>query len=397
MPPAVKALRDQLYSHLFQDILPFWQRNAIDSTGGICSCIGDDGVILNRDKWLWSQWRAVWVFSRLYRRFGQQEAWLNIARSIADFCIRHGWDESQKRWRSAVDASGRELRGCDSVFTDGFAVYGLTELALASNRMEYGEWAGKTVSSILTYLPKPRCDLPQWPYSVQPGEKTQGIPMIFSMVLWEYAELTEDTMARSSALGLVKEIFDHFYRSDRDLILERVSQEGAELPAPRGTVILPGHGVENMWFQIHIARAANRRDRIPLCCHLIKRNLELGWDQEFGGLFLAVDANGKTEPDWAFADAKLWWPHTEALYASLLAYTETGDMDFLTWFHRILNYSLANYPVSGHGEWRQRLNRQGLPFSDTVALPVKDPFHLPRALLLCLELLETRVKHTSLK
>jgi len=39
------------------------------------------------------------------------------------------------------------------------------------------------------------------------------------------------------------------------------------------------------------------------------------------------------------------------------------------------------------GEWRQRLNRKGEPMNTIAALPVKDPFHLPGALILSVELL----------
>ena len=53
----LKALREFLYGHLVDDILPFWQRHAVDPEGGVNSCIADDGSVINRDKWLWSQWR----------------------------------------------------------------------------------------------------------------------------------------------------------------------------------------------------------------------------------------------------------------------------------------------------------------------------------------------------
>ena len=41
-----------------------------------------------------------------------------------------------------------------------------------------------------------------------------------------------------------------------------------------------------------------------------------------------------------------------------------------------------------NGEWRQKLNRDLTPMTTVVALPVKDPFHLPRSLILQIELLE---------
>ena len=87
-------------------------------------------------------------------------------------------------------------------------------------------------------------------------------------------------------------------------------------------------------------------------------------------------------------DTKLWWPHTEALYALLLAYEQTGDREFLDWYDRIHEYSFRHYPVTEHGEWTQNLDREGKPIEDIVCLPVKDPFHLPRALIYCLEVLD---------
>jgi N-acylglucosamine 2-epimerase len=52
------------------------------------------------------------------------------------------------------------------------------------------------------------------------------------------------------------------------------------------------------------------------------------------------------------------------------------------------NYAFSHYPVLECGEWTQKLDRQGNKLTDTVALPVKDPFHLPRALIYCLEVLQ---------
>ena len=94
------------------------------------------------------------------------------------------------------------------------------------------------------------------------------------------------------------------------------------------------------------------------------------------------------QPWWRFADAKLWWPHTESLYALLLAYEYSREPWCLEWFTRVHDYAFEHYPVAAHGEWTQRLDRTGKPFSETVALPVKDPFHLPRALILCIDVLQ---------
>lgn len=123
----------------------------------------------------------------------------------------------------------------------------------------------------------------------------------------------------------------------------------------------------------------------------MRRHLEAGWDEEHGGIFLAIDALGGDEIGWKFPDTKIWWPHTEALYALLLSYEATGEEWCLEWHKKVHEYTYAHFPLAGTGEWTQKLDREGKPLTEVVALPVKDPFHLPRALIYCVEVLERLV------
>ena len=141
-----------------------------------------------------------------------------------------------------------------------------------------------------------------------------------------------------------------------------------------------------MWFMIHLFQRLGQTDRIKECIETIRWQLELGWDSQYGGLLLAIDA-GKSpwETKW---DLKIWWPHTEALYALLLGYSISREEWCLEWFKRIHDYSFQHFPVPRHGEWIQNLDRQGRKIAGTVALPVKDPFHLSRALILSVGVLK---------
>ena len=150
--------------------------------------------------------------------------------------------------------------------------------------------------------------------------------------------------------------------------------------------MVPGHVIEDMWFQMKIAHDIGDTVRIAQAVALIKRHMELGWDEEYGGLLLAVDADAGEEVGWGFADTKLWWPQTEAMAGLLMAHVYTGDKDCLEWYRRVHEYAFTHYPVPDHGEWVQKLGRDGSPITDTVALPVKDPFHLPRSLIICADL-----------
>jgi N-acylglucosamine 2-epimerase len=381
-----------LRDHLLGNIIPFWMQHGPDPSGGFNTCLADDGSLVSREKWLWSQWRAVWVFSRLYNQVEQRQEWLDLARQIYQFSASHGWDDEQGGWRLLLDHSGHTLRGCESIYVDAFAIYGLVEFAKATGDQEAVDLARKTANHVIRRLSQPHDQIPHFPYPVPPGARVHGLPMMFSLILWELGELLDDKTFREAGASLSDEIFDRFFQPDLDLIVERISASGGRFPGPAGTAVVPGHVIEDMWFQIHIARDRAQPQRVAESCRLMRRHAEAGWDHELGGLFLAVDALGGSDIGWKFADSKLWWPHTEALYAFLLAFEQTGEPWCLEWYDRIHEYSFRTFPLSEYGEWRQKLTRRGQPLTETVALPVKDPFHLPRGLLLSIEVLERLMK-----
>jgi N-acylglucosamine 2-epimerase len=365
--------------------------------GGLLTCIADDGEILSTDKWMWSQWRAVWVFSGVYTQLGRETRWLDRARELIEFCRRGGWDENAGGWALVVDRAGRILRGQESIYTDAFAVYGLVEYHRASGDSEALNLAMRTADAALLKIAGPRDALPHFPYTIPAGGKSHGIPMIWSLILAELGTVANDDRYLRVAAEMADEIFRDFYRPSRDLLLEFVRIDGSELPPPEGTAVVPGHAIEEMWFQIQLAalspQPARRNDE---CVRLILRHLEIGWDhQRGGGIRLAVDAAGRDVVGWRFADAKLWWPQTEALYAVLLAWERSGNAVFLEWYERIWQLCLDHYVDWQNGEWRQKLDRDFKPLVETVALPVKDPFHLPRSLLLQLELLDRLANQNS--
>jgi N-acylglucosamine 2-epimerase len=378
---------------LLDDVLPFWDRHAFDANGAINTCIADDGALHSRDHWNWSQWRAVWVWSKLYNAIEPRPQWLDRALGIYKFVTAHGPLEND-HWPLLLDGDGNVLRGYESLYVDGFAIYGLAELLRATGSAEVRAHAMRTYRAARAALESPQPP-PAYPYPIPAGQIAHGMSMIFSLAFQELAEATGEPDVQRAALDHHRRVMDVFLRRDRNAVLEFVADDGREVPPPGGTTIVPGHAIESMWFQMHIARAAGDTATCRKAAETIHTHLELGWDSEFGGLVLAVDADGREEVGWAHAEKKFWWPHTEALYATLLAYEATHEPWCLEWHQRIREYSYAHFPVAGHGEWRQKLDRQGNPIAATLFLPVKDPFHLPRALIYCIEVLERLTRDRS--
>jgi len=212
--------------------------------------------------------------------------------------------------------------------------------------------------------------------------------MILTEVANELAQTTGDSAIEAAADEYALRVMNHFVRPERKVLLEYLTRDYRELPPNEGTFVMPGHAIESMWFIMHWARRRGDKEMIRRAAEVIRWHLEAGWDPEYGGILLGIDAEGHT-PFLPNPDKKIWWPHTEALYALLLAYRLTGQAWCAEWYDRVHEWSFAHFPMPERGEWRQRLDRKGNPTTELIALPVKDPFHLPRAVILILQLLGT--------
>ena len=373
-------------AELLQRTVPFWLKHAIDwERGGILTCISDTGQVLSTDKYMWSQLRAIWTFSALYNHIEARQEWLDVARHIFDFAKQYGRDD-EGRWVFAVDQQGAVLEGATSIYADGFAIYGLTKLARATGDQEVIALALETYENVQRRLARPG-SYETAPYPLPEGVKAHGISMIFSLVFHELGLLLNDDAILAEGLRHAEEVMTAFLQPDQPTIVEYIHLDNTLIDSPQGRAIVPGHAIESMWFMIHIYQHWGNKLRIEQAIAAIKWHIEYGWDKQFGGILLSRDSAGG-EPWWPFAGSKIWWPQTEALYALLLAYEQTGDDWALNWFEKVHNYAFTHYPVPGYGEWTQKLDRQGKKFTQTVALPVKDPFHLPRSLIYCIDLLQ---------
>uniref|UniRef100_A0A2D4INE2 N-acylglucosamine 2-epimerase n=1 Tax=Micrurus lemniscatus lemniscatus TaxID=129467 RepID=A0A2D4INE2_MICLE len=127
----------------------------------------------------------------------------------------------------------------------------------------------------------------------------------------------------------------------------------------------------------------------------MKQPFRSGWDPEHGGLFTFQDVDDfcPTQLEWRM---KLWWPHTEAMVAFLMAFAETQDQELLELFDQVANYTFAKFrdPELG-GEWFGYLSQEGQVALTIKGGPFKGCFHVPRALYMCEEILKSLLQTKS--
>ncbi len=427
--PASRAQLAGFYrAHLEQVILPFWLRGTLDEErGGIYTCIDDvTGERVSDDKFVWSQARWAWTAAHAARL--AQRGLLTVdagrlgrhAQQTADFLLDHaflpGDDGERGNVAYLLTAAGqpREFlpgKGHDiSFFADCFVTLALTGVARLTREQRYLDEALSVYRSVRRRLAGGA--VRSEPYPLPAGARAHAWPMIMLNVAQEleralkalgderHADLAAD------ALTYMDSVLLEFVRPD-GLVAEVLAPgDGPSLLARHVT---PGHAIESMWFVIEQALAYGRQDAVALATDVIAASFAAGWDEQHGGIFRYVvpdpageggeavtDPRPRGAPQGPFEelivqtwDTKIWWPHSEALYAALLASEATGDERMRPLHDQVFVYAFATFPNpdASVGEWIHIRDRQGRPLRKVVGLPVKDPYHVTRNLLLLVELL----------
>lgn len=381
-------------NHLLNDVMPFWFKYAIDwKCGGIYTGINDDGSLNTTNKFIWSNTRAIYTFSALYNYIEKDSKWLDAATNIFEFCLKYG-RMNEGTWCFLVDREGKMLEGEKAIQVDAFAIMGLIEYARATGDKRAVDAALDTFYSAKSRLAHPG-SYGSFPYPIPAGAKAHRDYFQFAFAFFNLGIYLNQKDIIEETLKKANEVMDNFRFPEKKVLLEYISTDNTFMNTPAGRTMNPGHTIESMWFMIHIFSHFNNMDRVTQAVETIKWGMEKGWDSEYGGLLLGIDIDGKEPVYWKNSEKKIWWVFSEALYSLLIAYEQSHESWCLDWYWKIHNWAFSHFPNQEHGEWNQKLDRKGNKIDTIIALPVKDPFHLPRALILCIDVLKKIIKGES--
>ena len=372
----------------------FWLNNGMDPVhGGVYTCLDREGKVFSTDKSVWMQGRCGWIFAYLCHIYGVKDEWLAASKSCLDFmekyCINR---ECGDRMYFTVTEDGKPLRQRRYYYSEAFYAsanaeyYGITgdKVCLERARRAYNLYwdlahgAEDPVGMGPKTIPETRTG------------RSFGLPMIIlnviSILMRVDPEHKEEYEAR--AQQCVDEIFKYHVKPEMKCLLENVAEDGTpRLNFTDGRIINPGHDIEGVWFMLEHAKRTGDQELVGKAAEIFEWAIEAGWDKEYGGLLYFIDCLGRP-PEAYEHDMKLWWPHNEILIASLMLYRDTREEKYLDWFEKTLDYCRDHLADPEYGEWYGYLRREGKPTEPACkGSTFKGPFHLPRALSMCDQML----------
>jgi N-acylglucosamine 2-epimerase len=372
---------------LLNDVMPFWLRHGMDREhGGIITTLDRDGSVLDTDKSVWFQGRAGWMFATLYNTIEPRGEWLEAARSCVEFSRQYCHSPEGKMYFT-VTREGRPLRMRRYVFSESFAAISYAAFAKATGDARAADDATKAFATYLRFSFEPGAMLPKY----EPTRPMKGIGahMIGIVTAQELRENLGDVSVSGRTCSewidaFIAEIERDFLKPEHEALMEVVAPGGSILDHLDGRTLNPGHAIECAWFIMHEGRLCGDRRLITLGTQILDWMWARGWDAEHGGLLYFTDLRGLPVQEY-WHDMKFWWPHCEAIIATLLAWKLTGEPRYAAMHTQVHDWSFAHFPDREHGEWFGWLHRDGTLSQRAKGNMFKGPFHLPRALWFCIQ------------
>lgn len=371
---------------LLESVVPFWVHHSVDREhGGYFTCLDHDGEVYDTRKYVWMQGRAIWTFSKLYNEVDQRQEWLDAAACGIEFVRQHAFD-AQGRSYFSLTRQGHPVFFQRKPYGAVFAVAGFLEYSKAVGDSKLRREGIDLFWKIEEWIQKPYLlDRPVLQGQIATSKLADVMVMI--MLLLELMAVDDDPRYASLLSEYMRASLKH-REPRRNVFLEHVGTDGTILlDSPDGRLLNPGHSVEMAWFLLLALRRQPNRALQQEVLGILESSLEFGWDKEYGGIYYFMDIEGHPTLQLE-SNMKLWWPHTEALYAVILAYTLTRDSRWLAWLERLDTYAFQHFSDPAKGEWFGYCDRQGAVSNTCKGNHYKGFFHVPRFLIMSIQEME---------
>ena len=419
----VQTMKQEMQDVLQNNILCFWLDKMQDQEhGGFYGRIDGNGVLHpDAEKGAILNARILWSFSAAYRVLGNQE-YLEAATRAKDYIIEHFIDPEYGGVYWSADYQGNPLDTKKQFYAIGFAIYGLTEYARATDdreALDYAlqlfdcieehafdsehngyieamtrDWkpiADMRLSELDANFPKsqnthlhiiePYTNLLRCLKELQAKESCDYVPAIGSVLPVGISVPIETILCVEGALRNLIDIFtDKILNPEThhlDLFFEMDWTRGA------GHLESYGHDIECSWLMHEAALVLGDQkvlDKVEKVVREVAKASEKGLRPDGSMIHEANLDTGHVDDDLH------WWVQAENVVGWYNLYQHFGDEDALKKAVRCWHYIKDNLIDYKNGEWFWSCHPDGsLNTVDDKAGFWKCPYHNSR---MCLEIIE---------
>lgn len=395
-------LSKEVRKELEQNILPFWINKMTDHlNGGFLGRIdGYGNPVPDAEKSAVLNARILWAFAAAYRVLRKLE-YLEAANRAKDYFINHFIDTQEGGVFWSLDAKGRVLDAKKQTYAIGFAIYGLSEYARATDDKETLLYAKKLYSDIESHAFD----------SINNGyveALTRNWQPIADMRLSDKDENGSRTM--NTHLHIL-ESYTNLYRVWRmpelaeritnliDIFLSRLlNPQTNHLDLffddnwhGRRNIQSFGHDIEAVWLLHEAALELGIPDvltKVEKAIRGIAKAADEGL-QEDGSMIYERWTDTKQ-----IDEQRQWWVMCECVIGHIDLYQYFGDQSALDIARRCWQYTVEHIIDRKQGEWYWGCDKNGIPNrKDDKAGFWKCSYHNTR---MCLEIIERSSLPTEL-
>lgn len=401
----IAAIKEELYKMMDKEV-DFWLTKGPDPKGGFYTLIDSEGEGTSTDKGVIGQARYLWTLSALARsqKFEAEEQLLRqLAQRQYEFLKKFLNPETDEFFFKMDAEAKTPVDPVSMLYANSFAIYALSEYALAFDEKGAGDVALRTFKAIDgrthddVYLGYDQTlDGRRW-FNV--GAKGTNTHMHLLEAFTPLYLATNDPKVEKRLGEMIEVVRTKIFQpSPNNYAYETYYKDWSPVVVDQVNF---GHDIEASWLLWRAAQAYQKVDRgalervKPDVIRVIRQAIANAIDEDkTGAIYLYGDRNGRIK-----SDSRVWWPQYEGLVGISLLFELDPRFEELQMMDRLLNWIRIeqNDPRWGISYWeitkdgqvggscKQLQDGRCLPY---LASEWKASYHSIRGLLYSLSNLE---------
>ncbi len=397
----IQSIAEEL---LAENLMPFWANHAWDREyGGFLTRLDRQGRRLEDSvKILMMQVRMIASLSAAHRHGLTGRGYLELASQGFDFITRHMWDEANGGFHFSVTRDGAPK--CTRKNTDfhAYAITGLTEFYLASQRNDALEWVNRVFDVVhsqatdrdLGYIEDfdgedwPALNADQMHLGDQARIKTVDMHTNMMECLMYLAGATRDAKHSEALRHVTHLVRDRGIHPEHGCSITVFDYDWNPVGDARGVMTTSyGINVEMAWLLLAAADVLeeSREDYRTAVIGLIDHALAFGFDHERGGLAAYGPMTGPVLDAIDLPGDRLlkpWWGQAELINALVDVHQWTGEAKYEEALRKTFDWICRHQVDHEFGDWYQDVHWDtGQPVTTDKGNEWKTSFHAGRALI----------------